>query len=165
MKKILKKPLALAVAMLFCIIQTKAQTPSENTNDEPRKVKVQLMVNGKIHPPNQTLTKQDADIKLRVFSMEGSTSKELAITNLNVVLMRNGQRISSVSLPGFGSIASLSSKAKNNDIYLLELKEIYEEQPDASLKKYTRGTVKVKYWFYDATLENNSHPVVLGANE
>lgn len=156
-------PFLLAVLMLFCIIRINAQTP-DTLPDEPRKVKVQLVVNGKIHPPNQTLTKQDADVRLKVFSVDGGLGKELAITNLNVMLMRNGQKISSVSLPGYGSIESLASKAKNNDIYLFELKEIYEEQPDASLKKYTKGSVKVKYWFYDATLEKTTQQVVLGAN-
>jgi hypothetical protein len=164
MNKTYKMPLLLAVFMLLCILKLHAQLPSQAPPDEPRKVKVQLMVNGKVHPPNQTLTKDDTDVKVRVFSIGEDLSKELAITNLTVMLMRNGQRISSVSLPGYGSISALSSKAKNNDIYLFELREIYEEQPDASLKKYTKGSVKVKYWFYDATLEKNAQQVVLGAN-
>jgi hypothetical protein len=153
--------MAIFVALLLICFNSNAQT----NPDEPRKVKVQLFVNGKVHPPNQTLTKADAEIQLKVFSMNGTVSKPLAITNMDVLLMRNGQRIGTVSLPGAGSIASLVSKAQNNDVYIFELKEIYEEQPDASLKKYTKGVVKVKYWFYDGMIDQNNQQFILGSNK
>ncbi len=163
MKNVRNSVMAIFVALLFYCTNSIAQT-APTPSDEPKKVKVQLLVNGKLHPPNQTLTKADSDIQLKVFSMVGNVSKPLAITNMDVILMRNGQRISTVSLPGAGSIASLASKAENNDIYLLELKEIYEEQPDATLKKYTKGVVKVKYWFYDSMADPSNGTIRLGSN-
>jgi hypothetical protein len=164
MKNVRKSLMAIGVALLSFCAKSNAQTTSA-TSDEPRKVKVQLLVNGKVHPPNQTLTRADGDIQLKIFSMNGNISKPLVITNMDVNLMRNGQRISTVSLPGAGSIASLVSKAQNNDIYLLELKEIYEEQADATLKKYTKGVVKVKYWFYDSMADPNNQQIILGSNK
>lgn len=163
MKNVRKSLMVISITLLFFCVKSNGQAPA-NASDEPRKVKVQLLVNGKVHPPNQTLTRADEDIQLKIFSMDGNVSKPLVITNMDVNLMRNGQRISTVSLPGAGSIASLASKAQNDDIYLLELKEIYEEQPDATLKKYTKGVVKVKYWFYDTMINSNKQPIILGSN-
>ena len=130
------------------------------TEYEKKKIKVQMFINGKLHPTNQTLTRADKDVQLKAF--DAQTNRELAITVMDASLVRNGQKIISVSLPGSGSIAKLVAKARNNDNYVFEIKQILEMADDLSLKPFSQKTFKVTYWFFDAELDDSK--VAVGAN-
>lgn len=133
---------------------------AQNEASEKRKIKVQIYVDGNLHPYNQTLTKADKNIQLKAYNAE--TNQELAITLMEVSLIRNGQKIMSVNLPSNGSIEKLAAKAKNNDNYIFDLKEVLELAPDLSLKPFSNKSFKVKYTFFDAELDNSK--VIVGVN-
>ena len=124
------------------------------------KIKVQLFVNGQLHPTNQTLNRTSKVVQLKAF--DAQTNRELAITLMGVSLVRNGQKIASVSLPGNGSIEKLIGKARNNDTYVFEIKQVLELVEDFSLKPFSDKTFKVVYWFFDAELDATK--VAVGAN-
>jgi hypothetical protein len=130
------------------------------TEPQKKKIKVQMFVNGKLHPANQTLTRADKDIQLKAF--DAITNRELAITMIDASLVRNGQKLSSVLLPGSGSIEKLVSKAHNNDTYVFEIKKVLELADDLSLKPFSEKTFKVTYWFFDSELDGVK--VAVGAN-
>ena len=121
------------------------------TEPEKKKIKVQLFVNGKLHPSNQTLTRADTDVLLKAF--DAQTNRELAITLVDASLVRNGQKLVSVSFPGNGSVAKLIAKAHNNDNYVFEIKQVLEMASDLSLKPFSQKTFKVTYWFFDSELD------------
>ncbi len=127
---------------------------------EKKKIKVQMYINGILHPSNRTLTKADHNIQLKVY--DASNNRELAIALMEASLIRNGQKIASITLSGNGSIESLAAKAKNNDTYLFEIKQILEMAADLSLKPFTQKSFKVSYWFFDAELDAGK--AVLGTN-
>jgi hypothetical protein len=143
------------VGLCMCVYNLYAQTEHEK-----KKIKVQMFVNGQLHPTNQTLTRADKDVQLKAF--DAQTNRELAITLMDASLVRNGQKIVSVSLPGNGSIAKLVAKARNNDNYVFEIKQILEMADDLSLKPFSDRTFKVTYWFFDAELDATK--VAVGAN-
>ena len=132
---------------------------AQNDASEKRKIKVQIYVNGNLHPSNQTLTKTDKNIQLKAYNAE--TNQELAITLMEVSLIRNGQKIASENLSSNGSIEKLAAKAKNNDNYVFELKQVLELANDLSLKPYSQKSFKIKYIFFDAELDNSK--VIVGA--
>jgi hypothetical protein len=133
---------------------------AQNDASEKRKIKVQIYVDGTLHPSNQTLTKSDKNVQLKAYNAE--TNQELAITLMEASLIRNGQKIASLNLPSNGSIEKLVSKAKNNDTYIFELKQVLELAPDLSLKPFSNKSFKVKYIFFDAELDTSK--VIVGAN-
>jgi hypothetical protein len=130
------------------------------TEHEKKKIKVQMFVNGQLHPTNQTLTRADKDVQLKAF--DAQTNRELAITLMEASLVRNGQKLATVSLPGNGSIAKLIAKARNNDNYVFEIKQILEMADDLSLKPFSERTFKITYWFFDSELD--AAKVAVGAN-
>jgi hypothetical protein len=134
-----------------------AQTPQLT---EKKKIKVQMYIDGKLHPSNQTFTKADQNIQIKAY--DAANNKELAVTLMEASLVRNGQKIVSIKLPGNGSIEKLSAKAKNNDNYIFEIKQIMELADDLSLKPFSQKTFKVNYWFFDAELD--AAKVAVGAN-
>ncbi len=129
-------------------------------DSEKKKIKVQLFVNGKLHPANQTLTREDKEIQLKAF--DDITNRELAVTLIDASLIRNGQKIVSVVLPGNGSIAKLVAQARNNDNYVFEIKQVLEMAPDLSLRPFSQKTFKVNYWFFDSSLDANK--IAVGSN-
>jgi hypothetical protein len=133
---------------------------AQNDASEKRKIKVQIYVDGTLHPSNQTLKKSDKNVQLKAYNAE--TNQELAITLMEASLIRNGQKIASLNLPSNGSIEKLVSKAKNNDTYIFELKQVLELAPDLSLKPFSNKSFKVKYIFFDAELDTSK--VIVGAN-
>lgn len=134
-----------------------AQTPQPA---EKKKIKVQMYIDGKLHPSNQTFTKADQNIQIKAY--DATTNKELAVALMEASLVRNGQKIVSIKLPGNGSIEKLAAKAKNNDNYVFEIKQILELADDLSLKPFSQKTFKVNYWFFDAQLD--AAKVAIGAN-
>jgi hypothetical protein len=151
-----RKSIFLTFAGLFMLVSNLYA----QTTQEKKKIKVQMYVNGQLHPTNQTLTKADKEVQLKAF--DAQTNRELAITLMNASLVRNGQKIASISLPGNGSIERLISKARNNDNYVFEIKQIMEMADDLSLKPFSDKTFKVTYWFFDAELDANK--VAVGSN-
>jgi len=127
---------------------------------EKKKIKVQMYINDKLHPSNQTFTKSDQNIQIKAY--DATNNKELAVTLLEASLVRNGQKIASLTLPGHGSIEKLVAKAQNNDNYVFEIKQIFELAEDFSLKPFSQKTFKVNYWFFDAQLDATK--VAVGAN-
>ncbi len=124
-----------------------AQTPLP----EKKKIKVQMYIDGKLHPSNQTFTKAEQNIQIKAY--DATTNKELAVALMEASLVRNGQKIVSIKLPGNGSIEKLASKAKNNDNYVFEIKQILELAEDLSLKPFSEKSFKVNYLFFDAELD------------
>lgn len=147
---------------LFCFISLYllAFTLQAQVGIEKKKIKVQMFINGKLHPINQPLTKADKDIQLRAY--DAQTNKELAITLIDASLIRNGQRIATITLPGSGSIEKLIVKAHNNDNYIFEIKQLLEVADDLSLKPFSDRTFKVSYSFFDADLDAGK--ITVGAN-
>jgi hypothetical protein len=133
---------------------------AQSTTSEKRKIKVQMYVDGKLHPSNQTLTKSDKNILLKAYNAE--TNQELAIALMDVSLIRNGQKIANLTLSSNGSIEKLAAKAKNNDNYVFELKQVLELAEDLSLKPYSHKSFKVNYTFFDSELDASK--VIVGAN-
>lgn len=127
---------------------------------EKKKIKVQMFIDGKLHPINQTLTRADKDIQFKAF--DAQSNKELAITLIDATLIRNGQKIISITLPGSGSIAKLVTKAHNNDKYVFEIRQLLEMADDLSLKPFSDRTFKVSYGFFDAEIDEVKTTV--GAN-
>ena len=119
-----------------------------------------MYIDGKLHPSNQTFTKADQNIQIRAY--DATTNKELAVALIEASLVRNGQKIVSIKLPGNGSIEKLAAKAKNNDNYVFEIKQILELAEDLSLKPFSQKSFKVNYWFFDAELDATK--VAVGAN-
>ncbi|MDZ7935315.1 MAG: hypothetical protein U5M51_10195 [Emticicia sp.] len=110
-----------------------------------------MYIDGKLHPSNQTFTKADQNIQIKAY--DATTNRELAVALMEASLVRNGQKIVSIKLPGNGSIEKLAIKAKNNDNYVFEIKQILELADDLSLKPFSQKTFKVNYWFFDAQLD------------
>lgn len=127
---------------------------------EKKKIKVQMYIDGKLHPSNQTFTKADQNIQMKAY--DAITNKELAVALIEASLVRNGQKIVTIKLPGNGSIEKLAVKAKNNDNYVFEIKQILELTDDLSLKPFSQKSFKVNYWFFDAQLDATK--VAVGAN-
>lgn len=127
---------------------------------EKKKIKVQMYIDGKLHPSNQTFTKADQNIQIKAY--DAISNKELAVALVEASLVRNGQKIATIKLPGTGSIEKLAAKAKNNDNYVFEIKQILELADDLSLKPFSLKTFKVNYWFFDAELD--AAKVAVGAN-
>lgn len=121
------------------------------TPSEKKKIKVQMYIDGKLHPANQTLTRTDQNIQLKAY--DAITNKELAVTLIEASLIRNGQKLSSITFGANGSIESLAKKAKNNDNYVFEIKQVLELADDLSLKPFSEKSFKVKYWFFDTEID------------
>lgn len=134
-----------------------AQTPQ---TAEKKKIKVQMYIDGKLHPSNQTFTKADNNIQIKAY--DASNNRELAVALVEASLIRNGQKIATIKLPGNGSIEKLAAKAKNNDNYMFEIKQILELADDLSLKPFSEKSFKVNYWFFDAELD--AAKVAVGTN-
>lgn len=134
-----------------------AQTPQPS---EKKKIKVQMYIDGKLHPSNQTFTKTDHNIQIKAY--DAISNKELAVTLVEASLIRNGQKIATLKLPGTGSIEKLAMKAKNNDNYMFEIKQVLELTEDLSLKPFSEKSFKVNYWFFDAQLDATK--VAVGTN-
>ena len=133
---------------------------AQNTLPEKKKIKVQMYIDGKLHPSNQTFTKADQNIQIKAY--DATNNKELAVALMEASLVRNGQKIVSIKLPGNGSIEKLAAKARNNDTYVFEIKQILELAEDLSLKPFSQKSFKVNYWFFDAQLD--AAKVAVGAN-
>lgn len=137
--------------------QLLAQSPQLT---EKKKIKVQMYIDGKLHPSNQTFNRADHNIQIKAY--DAISNKELAVTLVEASLIRNGQKIATLKLPGTGSIEKLAARAKNNDNYMFEIKQVLELTEDLSLKPFSEKSFKVNYWFFDAQLDATK--VAVGSN-
>lgn len=145
-----------------CLYLGLTETFSQTTpTSDKRKIRVQLWVNGKLHPVNQTLTKNDRDVKIRAYNAENN--QELAVILVDASVVRNGQKVISVQMNSGGSIEKLLLRAQNEDHIVFEIKQIYELAEDMSLKPFTTKSFKVSYMFFDAQLDSKNN-AVLGSN-
>ena len=81
------------------------------------------------------------------------TNQELAVTFIEASLVRNGQKVASTAFSNGGTIEKLVAKARNNDTYVFEIKQVMELAEDMSLKPFTNKSFKVNYLFFDSGLD------------
>lgn len=147
-----------AICLCFGLTNVFAQT---NPSADKRKIKVQLWVNGKLHPVNQTITKSDKDVRIRAYNAENN--QELAVILVDAAVVRGGQKVNTAQINSGGSIEKLLLQAKNDDQIVFEIKQLYELAEDMSLKPFTSKSFKVSYLFFDAKLDSKNN-AVLGSN-
>lgn len=138
-----------------------AETPQE---EKKKIIKVQCLINGKVAPSNLAFGRKDTELSLKTFPFYESDRKEkkqLFVQEFDVSLVRDGKKIANQAVFGSGSIAYLASMARNEDTYLIQVKEVFEKTKDGTLKPYARGVIKLAYLFYDLdvfkpTLQGNA---------
>ncbi len=124
----------------------------EEEPTEKKKIKAICLFNGKAAAINQAIGKSDTEISLKLFPFDEEdrkAKKELVVQEFEVFLMRDGQKIASQTIFGNGSISQLAALAKNEDIYQIQLKEVFERTADGNLRPYTKGSMKLNYLFFD----------------
>ncbi|MFY7908830.1 MAG: hypothetical protein ACOVO2_04740 [Emticicia sp.] len=130
-------------------ISNEIETPQE---EKKKIIKVQCLVNGKFAPSNLAFGRRDTDLSLKTFPFYESDRKEkkqLVVQEFDVSLLRDGKKVASQTVFGSGSIAYLAALAKNEDTYLIQVREVFEKAKDGTLKPYARGVIKLAYLFYD----------------
>lgn len=160
------KAIAFALALTSTIsfaqsVNEVAETPQE---EKKKIIKVQCLINGKIAPSNLAFGRKDTELSLKTFPFYESDRKEkkqLFVQEFDVSLLRDGKKVANQTIFGSGSIAYLASMARNEDTYLIQVKEVFEKTKDGTLKPYARGVIKLAYLFYDLdvfkpTLQGNA---------
>jgi hypothetical protein len=132
---------------------TKETAQAEASQNEKKKIiKVQCMINGKIAPSNLAFGRKDTLFSLKTFpfyEQDRREQKELVVKEFEVSLIRDGKAIANQTIYGNGSIESLAAIAKNEDTYLIQIREVFEKTKDGNLKLYAKGIIKIAYLFYD----------------
>lgn len=126
-----------------------AETPQE---EKKKIIKVQCLINGKIAPSNLAFGRKDTELSVKTFpfyEQDRKEKKQLIVQEFDVSLVRDGKKIANQAIFGSGSIAYLASMARNEDTYLIQVKEVFEKTKDGTLKPYARGVIKLAYLFYD----------------
>lgn len=146
-------------AMAFVLSLTSSLTFAQNVQEteqpqeEKKKIiKVQCMINGKNAPSNLAFGRKDVDLSLKTFpfyEQDRKEKKELFVKEFDVSLVRDGKKIANQTIFGNGSIAYLAAMAKNEDTYLIQIKEVFEKTKEGNLKPYAKGVIKIAYLFYD----------------
>jgi hypothetical protein len=145
MKQVLSKILlSLIIICAGCLsfISIKAE-------ETPRKVKANLVVNGRSIAKNEFLNREDEKISLNIQSAEGEEKKELVVRDFDVALVRGGRKVANQTIFGAGSIGYLASIAKNEDVYVVEIKEVFEKTSSGALVPYAKGRLILNYTFFD----------------
>lgn len=126
---------------------------TDQSQEEKKKlIKVQCLINAKIAPPNLAFGRNDIELSLKTFpfyEQDRKDKKELVVQEFDISLLRDGKKIANQTIFGSGSIEYLASMAKNDDTYLIQVKEVFEKSKDGSLKIYAKGVIKLAYLFYD----------------
>ncbi len=145
--------IALSLTASLTFAQSVQETTTEQPQEEKKKIiKVQCLINGKIAPSNLAFGRKDVDLALKTFpfyEQDRKDKKELVVQEFDVSLMRDGKKVANQTIFGNGSIAYLASMAKNEDTYLIQIKEVFEKTKEGSLKPYAKGVIKLAYLFYD----------------
>lgn len=145
MERLSSKFLLLLMVITFgCLsfIEIKAE-------ETPKKVKANLVVNGRAIAKNEFLNREDNMISLNVQTADGVEKKELYVRDFDVALVRGGRKIANQTIFGTGKIDYLASIAKNEDVYVIEIKEIFEKTPSGALVPYAQGKLILNYTFFD----------------
>lgn len=147
---------AMAIALGLISTISFAQNVNDGTEtpqDEKKKIiKVQCLINGKIAPSNLAFGRKDTELSLKTFpfyEIDRKEKKQLLVQEFDVALLRDGKKIANQTIFGSGSIAYLAAMAKNEDTYLIQVKEVFEKTKEGTLKPYARGVIKLAYLFYD----------------
>ncbi len=141
--------LSLSTALTFA---QNVQEIDQAQEEKKKLIKVQCLINDKIAPANLALGRNDTELSLKTFpfyEQDRKEKKELVVQEFDVSLLRDGKKIANQTIFGSGSIEYLASMAKNDDTYLIQVKEVFEKTKDGSLKTYAKGVIKLAYLFYD----------------
>lgn len=148
--KVMVFALSLTSTLSFAQSATEViETPQE---EKKKIIKVQCLINGKIAPSNLAFGRKDTELSLKTFPFYESDRKEkkqLFVQEFDVSLLRDGKKVANQTVFGSGSIAYLASMARNEDTYLIQVKEVFEKTKDGILKPYARGVIKLAYLYYD----------------
>lgn len=152
--KIRLRVMAIALGLTSTIgfaqnVNDATETPQE---EKKKIIKVQCLINGKIAPSNLAFGRKDTELSIKTFPFYESDRKEkkqLVVQEFDVSLLRDGKKIANQTVFGSGSIAYLAAMAKNEDTYLIQVKEVFEKTKDGVLKPYARGVIKLAYLYYD----------------
>lgn len=152
--KLKLKVMVIALGLTSTIAFTQSITEvTEPPQEEKKKIiKVQCLINGKVAPSNLAFGRKDTELALKTFPFyekDRKEKKELVVQEFDVSLVRDGKKIANQAVFGSGSIAYLTSMARNEDTYLIQVKEVFEKTKDGTLKPYARGVIKLAYLFYD----------------
>jgi hypothetical protein len=141
----------LSLTSSFTFAQNVQET--EQPQEEKKKIiKVQCVINGKNAPSNLAFGRKDVDLSLKTFpfyEQDRKEKKELIVKEFDVSLVRDGKKVANQTIFGNGSIAYLAAMAKNEDTYLIQIKEVFEKTKEGNLKPYAKGVIKIAYLFYD----------------
>jgi hypothetical protein len=147
------KALVIALSLTSSLTFAQNVQETEQPQEEKKKIiKVQCMVNGKIAPANLAFGRKDVDLSLKTFpyyEQDRKDKKELVVQEFDVQLIRDGKKVANQTIFGSGSIAYLASMAKNEDSYLIQIKEVFEKTKEGTLRPYAKGVIKLAYLFYD----------------
>lgn len=145
--------MGIALSLTASLTFAQSVQETEQPQEEKKKIiKVQCLINGKIAPSNLAFGRKDVDLLLKTFpfyEQDRKDKKELVVQEFDVSLMRDGKKVANQTIFGNGSIAYLASMAKNEDTYLIQIKEVFEKTKEGSLKPYAKGVIKLAYLFYD----------------
>jgi hypothetical protein len=146
--------LVLSLSPVLGFSQCTKEPPEIQLPQEEKKkiIKIQCIINGKIAPPNLALGRKDIDLTLKTFpfyEQDRKEHKELVVKEFDVSLLRDGKKVANQVIFGNGSIAFLASMAKNEDTYLIQVREVFEKTKEGDLKPYAKGVIKLAYLFYD----------------
>ncbi len=143
--------IALSLTSSFVFAQNVQET--EQPQEEKKKIiKVQCIINGKNAPSNLAFGRKDVDLSVKTFpfyEQDRKEKKELFVKEFDISLVRDGKKIANQTIFGNGSIAYLAAMAKNEDTYLIQIKEVFEKTKEGNLKPYAKGVIKIAYLFYD----------------
>ncbi len=117
--------------------------------ETPKKIKANLMVNGRSIAKNEFLNREDDKISLNLSTAEEGEKRELVVRDFDVALVRGGRKVANITIFGNGSIGYLASIAKNEDVYVVEIKEVFEKTASGALVPYTKGRLILNYTFFD----------------
>ena len=120
--------------------------------EKKKLIKMQCLINGKVAPPNLAFGRKDIELSLKTYpfyEQDQKEKKQLVVQEFDVSLFRDGKKVANQTVFGSGSIAYLATMARNEDTYLIQVKEVFEKTKEGTLKPYARGVIKLAYLFYD----------------
>lgn len=136
-------------ALLLSILVWQSFNSKAFADETPKKVKVNLVVSGRPVAKNEFLNRQDNEFSLNVQPTDETENKELVVRDFEITLVRGGKRVANRVVIGSGSIKDLATLAKNEDVYVIEIKEVFEKTSSGALVPYAQGRLILNYLFYD----------------
>jgi hypothetical protein len=141
------------LSLISTLIFAQNITDEIETQEQKKKIiKVQCLINGKVVSPNMVFGKNDVEITIKVFpfyEQDRKEKKELFIKDFEISLVRDGKKVANQTLFGNGSLSYLAKIAKNEDTYLIQIRDVFERTKEGITKPYAKGVIKLAYLFYD----------------